>query len=110
MNVDGDTGYPVSGDNNPNAHDQNMNSEDCRSIMQAILQGAPTATTNFTLLGENRYYVTQETFGGNDVCVYYLANTIKNLTTAPSGTDFQTTGNVFVYNPRTGSVNIYSNN
>lgn len=110
VNVDGNTGYPVSGNNNPNAHDQNMNSEDCRSIMQAILQGAPTATTNFALLGENRYYVTQETFGGNDVCVYYLANTIKNLTAAPSGTDFQTTGNVFVYNPRTGSVNIYSNN
>lgn len=110
VNVDGNTGYPVSGSNNANAHDQNMNSDDCRTLMQAILQGAPTATDNFALLGENRYYVAQESVGGNDVCVYYLANTIKNLTAAPSGNDFQTTGNVFVYNPRTGGVNIYSNN
>jgi len=110
INVDGNTGYPVSGANNAAAHDQNLSVEDCRTVMQAILQGAPTATSDYALLGENRYYVDQTAVGGNDVCVYYLANTIKNLGTAPSGADFETTGNAFVYNPRTGGVNIFSNN
>src|SRR5690554_5798412 len=108
--MDGSTGYPVSGDNNPDAHDLNMTSEDCRTVMQAILQGAPTATTSFTLLGENRYYVVRESNGVNDICVYYLANTIKNLASAPSGTDYRSVGNAFVYNPRTGGVSIFSNN
>ncbi|MDX1706304.1 prepilin-type N-terminal cleavage/methylation domain-containing protein [Pseudidiomarina sp.] len=110
VNVDGSTGYPVSGNNNTNAHDQNMTAEDCRTLMQAILQGSPTATTNFTLLGENRYYVSRENNGTNDICVYYLANTIKSLASAPSGTDYLSVGNVFVYNPRTGGVSIFSNN
>ena len=109
VNVDGSTGYPVSGDNAA-AHDENLAASDCLSLMQAILQGAPTATTDFNLLQESRYFVTQETLGANDVCAYYLANTIRNETSAPSGTDYQTTGNVFLYNPRTGSVNIFSNN
>ncbi len=110
VNVDGSTGYPVSGNNNPNAHDLNMTAEDCRTLMQAILQGSPTATTNFALLGENRYYVSQESNGTNDICVYYLANTIKNLSSAPSGNDYLSVGNVFVYNPRTGGISIFSNN
>lgn len=110
VNVDGNTGYPVSGNNNNSAHDQNMTSEDCRTIMQAILQGAPTATNNFGLLGENRYYVTRENNGSNDICVYYLASTIQTETTAPSGNDYLSVGNVFVYNPRTGGVSIFSNN
>ncbi|WP_417687478.1 prepilin-type N-terminal cleavage/methylation domain-containing protein [Pseudidiomarina sp.] len=110
VNVDGNTGYPVSGNTNPEAHDQNMTSEDCRTIMQAILQGAPTATANYALLGENRYYVARENNGTNDICVYFLANTIKNLTSAPSGNDYLSVGNVFAYNPRTGGVSIFSNN
>ncbi|MBY6063940.1 prepilin-type N-terminal cleavage/methylation domain-containing protein [Pseudidiomarina sediminum] len=110
VNVDGNTGYPVSGNNNNSAHDQNMTSEDCRTIMQAILQGAPTATNNFGLLGENRYYVTRENNGSNDICVYYLASTIQTQATAPSGNDYLSVGNVFVYNPRTGGVSIFSNN
>ncbi|KFZ28988.1 MULTISPECIES: prepilin-type N-terminal cleavage/methylation domain-containing protein [Pseudidiomarina] len=110
VNVDGNTGYPVSGNNNSEAHDQNMSSEDCRTIMQAILQGAPTATSNFGLLGENRYYVARENNGTNDICVYFLANTIQNLASAPTGNDYLSVGNVFVYNPRTGGVSIFSNN
>lgn len=110
VNVDGSTGYPVSGNSNVDAHDLNLTSEDCRTLMQAILQGAPTATSSFTLLGENRYYVVRESNGVNDICVYYLANTIKNRASAPAGDDYLTVGNVFVYNPRTGGVSIYSNN
>ncbi|MFC0445913.1 prepilin-type N-terminal cleavage/methylation domain-containing protein [Pseudidiomarina halophila] len=110
VNVDGDTGYPVSGNDNTEAHDQNMSSEDCRTIMQAILQGAPTATTNYALLGENRYYVTRENNGTNDICVYFLAITIQSLNSAPAGNDYLRVGNAFVYNPRTGGVSIFSNN
>ncbi len=110
VNVDGNTGYPVSGNNNTEAHDQNMSSEDCRTIMQAVLQGAPTATTNYGLLAENRYYVARENNGTNDICVYYLANTIQGLGGAPTGNDYLSVGNVFVYNPRTGGVSIFSNN
>ena len=110
VNVDGSTGYPVSGNSNFDAHDLNMTAEDCRTIMQAILQGAPTSTTSFTLLGENRYFVARENNGSNDICVYYLANTIKQRASAPAGTDYISVGNAFVYNPRTGGVSIYSNN
>ncbi len=109
--VDGSTGYPVSGDN-ANAHDENLAATDCVSVMQSILQGAPTVTTNFNNLNETRYftYVTQDSAAGNDMCVYYLANTIKNETEAPSGDDYLTVGNAFVYNPRNGGVSIHSNN
>ncbi|MCP1338719.1 prepilin-type N-terminal cleavage/methylation domain-containing protein [Idiomarina sp. M1R2S28] len=109
--VDGSTGYPVSGDNNQ-AHDENLAATDCVSVMQSILQGAPTVTTNFNNLNETRYftYVTQDSAAGNDMCVYYLANTIKNETEAPSGDDYLTVGNAFVYNPRNGGVSIHSNN
>jgi MSHA pilin protein MshB len=110
VNVDGNTGYPVSGNGNTEAHDQNLNSEDCRTVMQAILQGAPTATTSFGLLTENRYYVTRENNGTNDICVYFLATTIQGMTGAPSGNDYLSVGNAFVYNPRTGGVSIFSNN
>ncbi|WP_322406845.1 prepilin-type N-terminal cleavage/methylation domain-containing protein [Idiomarina sp. PL1-037] len=109
--VDGSTGYPVSGDN-ANAHDENLVATDCVSVMQSILQGAPTVTTNFNNLNETRYftYVTQDSAAGNDMCVYYLGNTIKNEADAPSGDDYLTVGNAFVYNPRNGGVSIHSNN
>ena len=109
--VDGNTGYPVSGDNNA-AHDENIQAADCASIMQSILQGAPTVSEDFANLEETRYYtyVTQDSTTGNDMCVYYLANTIKNETNAPSGDDYLTLGNAFVYHPRNGGVSIHSNN
>ncbi|RUO80209.1 pili assembly chaperone [Idiomarina tyrosinivorans] len=108
--VDGSTGYPVSGTVGNNVTDQSLANEDCRTLMVAILQGAPTVTTDFSALAENRYYVYQTDNGTNRLCVYYLANTIKNETSAPTGTQYQTLGNAFVYNPRTGGVSIYSNN
>ncbi|MCK7458965.1 prepilin-type N-terminal cleavage/methylation domain-containing protein [Idiomarina aminovorans] len=109
--VDGNTGYPVSG-GNVQAHDENMTATDCVSIMQSILQGAPTVTTNFNDLQQIRYftYVTQDSAAGNDMCVYYLGNTIKNEANAPADDDYLTIGNAFVYNPRNGGVSIHSNN
>ncbi|MCH8492833.1 MAG: prepilin-type N-terminal cleavage/methylation domain-containing protein [Idiomarina sp.] len=107
--VDGNRGYPVSGLNNPAAHDENMNAEDCRSLFAAILQGAPTASTTFTELDRVRFYVSAENNGTNDICVFYQASTLKSLPTAPEGDDYQSVGNNFVYNPRTGGVNVNLN-
>lgn len=112
--VDGNTGYPVTARADNTVHDETMSSADCVSLMQSILQGSPTVSDNYAGLGESRYYASAESspVGGanNQVCVFYLANTIKNLTSAPTGNDFLTTGNNFVYNPRNGGVTVYSNN
>ncbi|RUO75941.1 prepilin-type N-terminal cleavage/methylation domain-containing protein [Idiomarina seosinensis] len=112
--VDGNTGYPVTARGDNSINDENLTSADCMSLMQGILQGSPTITDDFTTLGENRYYThavaNPEPTMDNQLCVYFLANTIKNLNTAPSGTDYQTTGNAFVYNPRNGGVTVFSNN
>ena len=109
VNVDGNRGYPVSGNNNLTAHDENMNAEDCRTLFAAILQGAPTATANFAEVDRVRFYVTAENNGTNDICVFYQSNTVKGLAAAPSGNDYLSVGNNFVYNPRTGSVNVNLN-
>lgn len=112
--VDGNTGYPVTARADASINDENMTGQDCASLMQGILQGSPTVTDSFPSLGENRYYThvvaNPEASANNQLCVFFLANTIKNLTTAPSGTDYQTTGNAFVYNPRNGGVTVFSNN
>ncbi|WP_306418742.1 type II secretion system protein [Aliidiomarina celeris] len=107
--VDGNRGYPVSGTNNPAAHDLNMNADDCRSLFAAILQGAPTASTLFADIERVRFFVTAENNGTNDICVYYQASTLKSLLAAPEGDDYLTVGNNFVYNPRTGNVNVNLN-
>lgn len=109
VNVDGNRGYPVSGNLNDTAHDQNMNANDCRSLFSAILQGAPTASINFVDASKVRFYVTAENNGTNDICVYYQTNTIKGLASAPNGNDYLTVGNNFVYNPRTGNVSVNLN-
>lgn len=107
--VDGNRGYPVSGLENPAAHDENMDADDCRSLFAAILQGAPTASSNFADLDRVRFYVTAENNGTNDICVFYQASTLKSLLAAPEGDDYLTVGNNFVYNPRTGGVNVNLN-
>ena len=107
--VDGNRGYPVSGLENPAAHDENMDADDCRSLFAALLQGAPTASTDFADIDRVRFYVTAENNGTNDICVYYQASTLKSLLAAPTGDEYLTVGNNFVYNPRTGGVNVNLN-
>ncbi len=109
VNVDGNRGYPVSGNDNPGAHDQNMNADDCRTLLAAILQGAPTASANFADVDRVRFFVTAGNNGTNDLCVFYQTNTVKGLAAAPSGNDYLSVGNNFVYNPRTGNVNVNLN-
>lgn len=107
--VDGNRGYPVSGLDNPAAHDENMDADDCRSLFAALLQGAPTASTDFADIDRVRFFVTAENNGTNDICVYYQASTLKSLLAAPAGDEYLTVGNNFVYNPRTGGVNVNLN-
>lgn len=109
VNVDGNRGYPVSGADNAAAHDENMDAEDCRTMFTAILQGAPTASVDFADLERVRFFVTSENNGTNDICVYYQSSTVKNLDTPPGDGDYTTVGNNFVYNPRTGGVNVNLN-
>jgi MSHA pilin protein MshB len=45
--------------------------------------------------------------GGNDVCHYYLLQTVKNQQNEPLTVN---TGNGFVYDPRIGQVQVFSNN
>ena len=112
--VDGNTGYPVTARGDDSIHDGNLTGADCVSLMQGILQGSPTVTDDYTSLGENRYFTyatpNPEASMDNQLCVYYLANTIKNLAAEPAGEDYRTTGNAFVYNPRNGGVTVFSNN
>ncbi|RUO26680.1 pili assembly chaperone [Aliidiomarina minuta] len=111
--VDGDRGYPVSAMRDQ-AHDGDVTPEDCRSLFDAILQGAPTSTTDFSRIDRDRFYVaTSSTTATNgdtiSLCVYYQATTLKNLASAPGGADYSSVGNNFVYNPRTGNVTVYNN-
>lgn len=111
--VDGNRGYPVSAEN-ASAHDANMSAEDCRSVFSAILQGAPTSSTDFGRVDRDRYYVSTATGTATNgdpisLCVFYQATTLKNLASAPNGDDYQSVGNNFVYNPRSGNVTVYNN-
>ena len=111
--VDGHRGYPVSAVNN-SAHRNHLTAEDCQSLFQAILQGGPTSTTDFSRIERDRYFVSTTsgtTTNGAPVtlCVYYLASTIRNLAKAPNGDAFQSEGNNFTYNPHTGNVTVYNN-
>lgn len=112
--VDGNTGYPVTALNDTSVDDTLIDDEDCASLMSGILQGSPTVTTDPAAMNDNRYYTyavdNPDASNNNKLCVYYLTNTIKNITPAPSGDDYQTTGNNFVYNARNGGVTVFSNN
>lgn len=111
--VDGNRGYPVSAISS-SAHDGNVSAEDCRSLFAAILQGAPTSTTSFSRIDRDRFYVTtaQGTASNGEaigLCVYYQSPTLRNLSAPPSGDAYQSVGNNFVYNPRTGNVIVNNN-
>lgn len=111
--VDGNRGYPVSAVNS-SAHSNSLSAEDCRSMFAAILQGAPTITTDFNRIGRDRFFVNTaqgSTASGEPVtlCVFYQASTVKNLASAPNGDAYQRVGNNFVYNPRSGNVTVNNN-
>ncbi|MFT6329325.1 MAG: MSHA pilin protein MshB [Bermanella sp.] len=113
IGVDSDTGYPTGQLNNDtSSEDDSMSRLDCESIFNLIMQSAPTITSTWSTqaVKDFRYFTNVNEnagSGGNDVCHYYLTQTVKNNTNEPTTTDV---GNGFVYDPRIGQVIVFSNN
>jgi len=111
--VDGDTGYPTGQlTNDSSSEDEAIVDVDCESIFNLIMQSAPTISSNWNDLPfEDHRYFTNASSGtgsaGNDVCYYYLTQTIKNQANEPTTDEF---GNGFIYDSRIGQVIVFSNN
>ncbi len=113
VGIDQDTGYPTGQlDTDSSTEDDQMSTLDCESIFNLIMQSAPTISSDWNDRPfENfRYFTNVRTgvgSGGNDVCYYYLTQTVKNRTTEPTD---NLAGNGFIYDPRIGQVIVFSNN
>jgi len=113
IGIDGDTGYPTGHLNNDaSTEDQAMSRLDCASIFNLIMQSAPTITSVWNPVDADdfRYFTNVNQgagSGGNDVCQYYLMQTVKNRVEEPLTVSI---GNGFVYDPRIGQVQVFSNN
>ncbi|WP_228710722.1 prepilin-type N-terminal cleavage/methylation domain-containing protein [Saccharobesus litoralis] len=115
VGVDENTGYPTGAGDDDGGNDADsdsgaeaLTSTDCQQVFIRILQSSPQITTDFTASNfeENDYYTVANT-GTPDSCLYYLVQTVKNLTSAPSTTS---QGNGFEYIPESGQVSVFSNN
>lgn len=111
IGIDKNTGYP-SGElaNDSSSEDDAVGDLDCVSIFNLIMQSAPTITPDWNQkpFANYRYYTRAGDgagSGGNDVCYYYLTQSIKNKQTAPTD---NTVGDGFVYDPRIGQVIVFS--
>ena len=113
VGLDKDSGYPTGQlSNDASSEDTSINDLDCESVFNLIMQSAPTISSSWTQLPfENFRYFTNSSegtgSGGNDMCFYYLTQTIKNRTVEPFD---KTVGNGFIYDPRIGQVIVFSNN
>jgi MSHA pilin protein MshB len=113
VGIDQDTGYPTGQLNtDSSSEDDQMSTLDCESIFNLIMQSAPTISSNWNErpFEDFRYFTNVRTgvgSGGNDVCYYYLIQTVKNRTTEPTD---NLAGNGFIYDPRIGQVIVFSNN
>jgi len=111
--VDGDTGYPTGRLNSDaSTEDDAMSIVDCESIFSLIMQSAPSITSLWepTRANDFKYFTNVNQgagIGGNDVCHYYLLQTIRNEQSEPVNTNI---GNGFTYDPRIGQVQVFSNN
>jgi MSHA pilin protein MshB len=113
VGIDQDTGYPTGQLNtDSSSEDDQISTLDCESIFNLIMQSAPTISSNWNNrpFEDSRYFTNvkpDEGSGGNDVCYYYLTQTIKNLNIEPVD---NFAGNGFIYDPRIGQVKVFSNN
>ena len=113
IGIDGDTGYPTGRLNNDSStEDDAMTRVDCENIFNLIMQSAPSITSDWNPeeAEDFRYYTSVNSgagSGGNDVCHYYLMQTVKNQSEEPLTVSI---GNGFVYDPRIGQVQVFSNN
>jgi MSHA pilin protein MshB len=85
VGIDKDTGYPTGQLNTDSStEDDQMSTLDCENIFNLIMQSAPTISSDWDErpFEDFRYFTnvrTGEGSGGNDVCYYYLTQTVKNL-------------------------------
>jgi MSHA pilin protein MshB len=113
IGIDKDTGYPTGQlDTDSSSEDDKMSTLDCESIFNLIMQSAPAISSNWNNRPfENFRYFTNARpdvgSGGNDVCYYFLAQSIKNRNFEPID---NLAGNGFIYDPRIGQVILFSNN
>lgn len=113
VGVDQDTGYPTGQlDTDGSTEDEQISLLDCESIFNLIMQSAPSISSNWNNrpFDDYRYFTLLRQgagSGGNDLCYYYLTQTIKNRNEQPSD---NTAGNGFIYDPRIGQVVVFSNN
>lgn len=113
IGIDANTGYPTGQlANDSSTEDDVMSDDDCQSVFTRILQSSPSITTVWSPIDADDFkYFTNVNkgagAGGNDVCHYYLMQTVKNEINEPLTVN---TGNGFVYDPRIGQVQVFSNN
>ncbi|MGQ8366067.1 pilus assembly FimT family protein [Glaciecola sp. 1036] len=113
IGIDGDTGYPTGQLNtDASTEDTDITDIDCESVFNLIMQSAPTITSIWDPATAEEYtYFTNARqglgSGGNDICQYYLLQTVKNLDAEPLN---DSVGNGFTYDPRIGQVRVFSNN
>jgi MSHA pilin protein MshB len=113
IGVDSDTGYPTGQpSNDASTEDTEMSRVDCASIFKLIMQSAPRVTSLWdpSTAEEFTYFTNVNEgvgTGNSDVCHYYLLQTVKNSQSQPLTTNI---GNGFVYDPRIGQVQVFSNN
>ena len=113
VGIDQNTGYPTGQlDTDNSSEDNQMSTLDCESIFNLIMQSAPTISSDWNNrpFEDFRYFTNVRAgvgSGGNDVCYYYLTQTIKNRGNEPID---NLAGNGFIYDPRIGQVIVFSNN
>lgn len=113
VGIDMDSGYPTGQlSNDSSSEDDSINDLDCESVFNLIMQSAPTISSNWEQrpFEDFRYFTNSSEgtgSGGNDLCFYYLTQTIKNQTVEPTD---RNDGNGFIYDPRIGQVIVFSNN
>jgi MSHA pilin protein MshB len=113
VGIDQDTGYPTGQLNtDSSSEDDQMSTLDCESIFNLIMQSAPSISSDWNdrPFEDFRYFTNARSgigSGGNDLCYYYLTQTVKNRTTEPND---NLAGNGFIYDPRIGQVIVFSNN
>lgn len=113
VGIDKDTGYPTGQlDTDSSSEDDQISNLDCESIFNLIMQSAPTISSAWDdrPFEDYRYFTNFKAgagSGGNDVCYYYLTQTIKNRSIEPID---NLAGNGFIYDPRIGQVIVFSNN
>lgn len=113
VGIDKDSGYPTGQlSNDASSEDDSISNLDCESVFNLILQSAPTISSDYTQrpFDNFRYFTNAREgsgSGGNDICYYYLTQTIKNRTVEPTD---NSVGNGFIYDPRIGQIIVFSNN